>query len=355
MSREYKDYKQYMASEHTETLLNELPTFCRDFYLGKRLKLAETTQNAYTGYMNTFLGYLHDNNSVWSSKEIKDFTYDDLELIRPEDAREFCSWLLKQPKYPNSTKEKYKYTTNSKKTVINYVAALSSYWTFFVRNGYLSSNPWLALERAKTTQKRIIHIETNDDKQAFLDTAAYGNGLSKRQLAAKKKTAIRDIAICKLLMNTGMRVSELVGLDVDDLMLDNNYCNIVTKGNKETKAFLSDSTVECLREYLNFRDSLHLFSDNRALFVSSAGHRIGERLSVRSIENLVKNTAMASGINDAAKMTPHKLRATRAMDILEKTGNISLVQAELNHSNISTSQIYAKSKETDKESIRNLE
>lgn len=347
MSKEYKEKQQYIDTIKTKELLTTLPPFCTDYYNGRKIRLTPKTQLDYVRKMSIFLTYLHDNNSYFGAKKINEITLDDLALLKPSDIREFVAWILEQQARPNS------YALNKKSTAENYIACLSSYWNFFCKEGMLTSNPFLAIDREKRKKKDIIYLQENQ-KDSFRAAFTYGEGLSDRQLIFHDKNYLRELCICQILLDTGIRVSELVGLDLDDIDFDNCKLSIQRKGDKPDTVYFSDETKEIIKEYLETRSLYQPVDDEQALFLVSIGKYKGERLGVRSVERLVKRYALAAHIPQAKEISPHKLRSTYAMDMLRKTHNLPLVSEQLGHESINTTQLYARSEEREKKENRNI-
>lgn len=156
-----------------------------------------------------------------------------------------------------------------------------------------------------------------------------------------KRSGIRDRAILEVLFSTGLRVSELVNLDIDDVNLDSKEFAVVGKGRKVRTVYLSDSAVEWIRRYLNTRRDHY-----KPLFIRYSGKSMedndleGEslRLTVRSVQRLVKKYTLRSGL--AVDATPHTLRHSFATGLLSQGADLRSVQELLGHSNVSTTQIY---------------
>ena len=180
-----------------------------------------------------------------------------------------------------------------------------------------------------------------------MGTIQSGEGLSKRQKLSLDKNMLRELCICSLLLDTGIRVSELVGIDIDDINMNKNMIYINRKGAKEGHVYFSQDMKMLLEEYLEFREYYSPTDDERALFLASTAKNKGHRLSVRSVQLLVKKYAIAAKIPKARQITPHKLRSSFAMDALKATGNLALVQKMLGHDNISTTTIYAQAEDSD--------
>lgn len=351
MSTDYKRHAELIDTEKTKELLSHLPQFCKEYYKGRKLKLTAKTQYNYAFKMSVFLRYLHDSNSYFGKKEIKDITLDDLDKLNRDDIEDFIEWLSEQ----KTGRTRGDTATNSASTVDNYLSCLSTYWRYFVSKEKLTKNPFIGIDRNKSRKKNIIFLES-DEREEMLDSAWDGCNLTERQqkFRDKSNSAIRDATILMVLFDTGIRVSELVGLDVDDIDFKHHGFKVVRKGDKEDFVNFSDATEELLKGYLEERKTYRPLDDEYALFLVSIGKYKGERLSVRSVENLVKKYAMASGVPNASKISPHKLRSSYAMAMLDATGNISLVQKQLGHQFIGTTSKYAEARNKDKEIHRNV-
>ncbi len=352
MSKEYKNETALKYREKTKELFYIMPSFCRDYYLARHQKLSEKTQYDYIYKMKIFLEYLIENCLFFNNKTLKEITIEDICKLNQKDMIEFTTWLSEQKTHRNSN---IITATNSKSTIENYIACLSSYYSYFIREGYISINPFLGIDRAPIKQKPIIYLRP-DDKSDVLNTISNGEGLTPKQLEDfTQRTSLRDKCIITLLLSTGLRVSELVGLDIEDIDFKHNKIRIQRKRDKEDNIFVSDEMIDILNDYIeNWREP-RKFSDDigQPLFISTKGTNKGQRLSERSVQLLVKKICTAAGVKDASQITPHKLRSTFAMESLQKSENIAVVKEQLGHDNLNTTQIYAKATDKDKELHRN--
>lgn len=245
--------------------------------------------------------------------------------ITADKVREFRMWLNR--KIVNQGKRGVIPTPMKRRTQNYYLIALRAFLKFLVRQG-ISSLPPEQIELAKVPQRELDLIGQKD-LQNLLD-APEGNALP----------ALRDKAMLELFFSTGLRVSELVGLD-RDLDLSRDHFSVRGKGEKVRIVFLSDDAKKCIKDYLAKRTDV-----DPALFVSIG--RGGEksmakrteslRITARSVERIVKQYAIKSGITK--KVTPHVLRHSFATDLLDNGADIRSVQAMLGHSSITTTQIY---------------
>ncbi len=350
MAKDYKQDTQLRYAKRLEGLLNELPSFCKAYFNGKR-RLSNVTAASYAYNLRLFFVFLAKSNPVYASKIKIENTGDnehivsnmvmltDMENITPDDIDEFAKFM-----------ENYGEHGNSKETVEHYLSAVSSMFRFFVKRKMLSYNPVDGIEREKPTKKEIIRL-TRDEKDMFLDAVEFGSGLTNKQLQYHKKNKERDYAIYKVFLSTGVRISELAGMDLSDVDFENKSIKVVRKGGNEELVYFSDSCEEALRSYINVRsDIFHPLDEEQALFLAPSG----KRLSVRAIQELTRKYVKTSLPKKKEKVTPHKLRSTFATDVLLGTGDIKKVSNALGHKHITTAEKYADYFEEELKAIRNI-
>ncbi len=187
--------------------------------------------------------------------------------------------------------------------------------------------------------EQIILGKSEDRVPKFLDEDQMKRFFEVQDL--NKKSGVRDRAILEVLFSTGLRVSELVNLDIGDISLKSNEFTVIGKGRKARTVYLSSSAIDWLRRYLSTRHDAF-----KPLFLRYSGRKMEDqdfdgdslRLTVRSIQRLVKKYIGRAGISVDA--TPHTLRHTFATDLLRNGADLRSVQELLGHSNVSTTQIY---------------
>ena len=163
----------------------------------------------------------------------------------------------------------------------------------------------------------------------FMDT---GNGLSAKQQQFHKKTRIRDVAILTLFLGTGIRISELVGLNTEDIDFNSNAFVVTRKGGNRTILYFGDEVKAALEEYLVERNGDDAVKNEPALFLSLRKKRI----STREVQDLVKKYAKI--VSPLKKITPHKLRSTFGTNLYRETGDIYVVADVLGHKDVNTTK-----------------
>ena len=166
----------------------------------------------------------------------------------------------------------------------------------------------------------------------------------------ENKNKERDYAIITLFLNCGLRLSELVGINISDIRFDENMLTVLGKGNKERTIYLNRACVDSINKYLEIRNTIQgkkdMKNSDKALFLSS--YRL--RISKRTVENVVKRELGKAGL-DTTKYSTHKLRHTAAT-LMYKYGQVDIraLQELLGHQSISTTEIYTH---VDNEDVRN--
>lgn len=190
------------------------------------------------------------------------------------------------------------------------------------------------MDSPKIHNKQIIRLEADEvanllDLVENCDTDAMSN-TQKAHIAHAQK---RDLALISLLLGTGMRVSECVGIDIDDIDFRNSSVKVTRKGGNESTLYFNDEVEESLLDYITQREHQKNKSEQeKALFLSNRGTRI----TIRAVQNIVKKYARI--ISPSKKISPHKLRSTYATSLYKETGDIYLVADALGHADINTTK-----------------
>ena len=222
--------------------------------------------------------------------------------------------------------------TNDEKGKKRKISSLRSFYNYFYENEKIRNNPASLVPVPKQHEKEIVRLEPNEVAM-LLDQVEDGTNLTKKELEYHKKTRTRDIALLTLLLGTGIRVSECVGIDMQDINFDVNGIKIRRKGGNEAVVYFGEEVETALLDYLEERD--HIIpceGHEEALFLSLQNKRI----SVRAVENLVKK--YASRVTTLKKITPHKLRSTYGTELYRATEDIYLVADVLGHKDVNTTR-----------------
>ncbi len=307
-------------------LTSELPRFCREFFIGITPSTSSRTRIAYAYDLGVFFNFLHENNPALSKMEVVDFPISILDEISPIDIEEYLQYLKY---YKGNDGAEH---TNDEVGQMRKLSTLRSFYNYFFRKQMIEKNPASLVQMPKRHEKDIVRLDV-DEIALLLDEAESGEKLTDRQKIYHEKTKLRDVAILTLLLGTGIRVSECVGLNIDDIDAKNNGIRIHRKGGKEMVVYFGDEVAEALDAYLDERLTMEPLEESRdALFLSLQNRRI----SVRSVENLVKKYSRL--VTTVKNITPHKLRSTYGTSLYQETGDIYLVADVLGHSDVNTTR-----------------
>ena len=295
--------------------------------------------------MNTLRIYKH-NLSVffdWASKwfHITDpYPLDMLARISLSDAESYAGFLSR---------------TYATRTALSALATVSTFFDYLHLHGHVPDNPFSSVVRPKIHKEPHVFLD-GADRERFLATVRDGHGMTDKFLKqeASHGTHARNVAIVTVLLSTGMRISELIGLDLPDIDFERHRVTIMRKGGKTEHVYLSDDAESALRECIDGRELLGAGKKEQAIFLCAQGKNRGKRMSIQSADSLIKKYALAAGVANASAFSPHKLRHTCAMDVLDATGNIELVRKKLGHSSLSSTQVYAQARDSDLAAIRNI-
>jgi len=321
----YHDEQNKQNILKIRAVLDTLPSFCKDFFRGIENYTSTRTRLAYAYDLRLFFEFLHDNNSVCSKTDITEYKISILDQLCKEDIMEYLDYIAL---YNKDGKD----ISNDEKGKKRKISSLRSFYNYFYENEKISSNPASLVPVPKQHEKEIIRLEPNE-VAILLEQVENGTKLTKKELDYHKKTKLRDTALLTLLLGTGMRVSECVGIDLKDIDFDVNGIKILRKGGNEAIIYFGDEVETALLDYLEERDYIIPETGHEdALFLSLQNRRI----SVRAVENLVKK--YASRVTTLKKITPHKLRSTYGTELYRATEDIYLVADVLGHKDVNTTR-----------------
>lgn len=323
--KNYHDQVQIEQTLKLREVLTTLPPFCKNFFRGMDNTMSARTKLGYALDLRIFFEFLHENNSQLGKMPITEYKLPVLDQITKEDIEEYMEYLSY---YQRDGKE----YTNDERGKARKLASLRSFYNYFYTSELIEKNPAALMKMPKLHQKEIIRLDP-DEVATLLDAVENGDHMTKTELKYHAKTKTRDLALLTLLLGTGIRVSECVGLDIQDVDFKNNGIKIRRKGGYEAVVYFGDEVEKALRDYLMLREEIIPESGHEnALFLSMQNRRI----TVRSVENLVKK--YAGKVTSLKKITPHKLRSTYGTTLYQETGDIYLVADVLGHKDVNTTR-----------------
>ena len=339
----YYQQKDIENIKKLREMMKELPPFCTEFFRGIEPRTSTRTRIAYAYDLSVFFDFLKKENPVFSKMERMDFQLEQLDEISVTDLEEYMEYL----KYRFN--EQNHEIMNQERGIMRKISSLKSFYNYFFRTEKLTTNPAALVRLPKLHDKEIIRLDV-DEVALLLDAVEQGEGLTKKQKAFHKRTRLRDLALLTLLLGTGIRVSECVGLDINDVDFKNGGIHIHRKGGKEVTVYFGSEVENALQDYLDERFGIiPEEGSEQALFLSMQR----KRMNVRSVENLVKKYAHI--VTPLKKITPHKLRSTYGTNLYRETGDIYLVADVLGHSDVNTTKKhYAALEDERRRSARNV-
>lgn len=306
-------------------LQKSLPSFCREFFIGMKASVSSRTLLAYAYDLGIFFEFLHENNPVCAKKDVTEYTVNILDMISPMDIEEYLDYLKVYEKDGTAH-------TNDERGLSRKLASLRSFYNYYFRKEAIEKNPAQLVRMPKKHDKTITRLDV-DEVAMLLDEVENGENLTERQKKFHTQTKTRDLAMMTLLLGTGIRVSECVGLDISDVDFKNNGIKVHRKGGAEVVVYFGDEVRTALLNYMEERSYIEAAEGStNALFLSLQKKRIG----VRSVENLVKKYARL--VTTMKNITPHKLRSTYGTALYRETGDIYLVADVLGHKDVNTTK-----------------
>ena len=272
--------------------------YLNDFldYLNYELNYSENTIKSYEEDLNSYFNYVSENNINYSK-------------INKDDIRSFLKDL-------DSKKL-------SNRSISRILSALRTFYKFLVLKKVMKNNPFREIRNPKVG-KRLPNYLNNIEIEDLTNSYKLDN-----------PTNIRNHLIIELLYSTGIRVSELVNIQLKDINFHDNTIRIFGKGSKERIVLFGDYAKEIIDIYL--KDAREIFvgkNINDYLILNC----FGNKLTTRSVEEIVKKASLDLKLKN--KVTPHTIRHTYATDLLNNGADIKSVQELLGHSSLSTTQVY---------------
>ncbi len=304
----HEDNPDYLNSflDYTITILNKSPNTIKEYNydLAMFLKFIKIRFNM-------------TDETDFSNIIIKDISLDTVKKIKLDDIHAFLSYLTTTYHSKAATRAR---KASSIRVFFNYLCAKAN---------LIESNPAQNLETPKLDRRLPKYLSLEDSQKLLHVTANEDN-----------RNAKRDYAIITLFLNCGMRLAELVGINIKDIDFSENKMTVIGKGNKERAVYLNKACINAINDYLSVRPKEGIktdkFNSKNALFLSERK----ERISRRTVQYIVDKELKAAGL-DTNKYSTHKLRHTAAT-LMYQYGKVDIraLQEVLGHESISTTEIY---------------
>ena len=313
MTRDYYKQTQIDQTLRLREVLKTLPPFAKDYFRAMEPKSSAKTRINYAYDIRVFFHFLLENNPIYKNYTMDQFRVQDLERIKREDNEMI---------------------TNGERGLKRKMSALRSFYSYYFKHQYIATNPTLLVDMPKLHDKAIIRLDIDEVAMLLDYVESAGEHLTGQALAYYQKTKNRDLAILTLLLGTGIRVSECVGLNLTDVDFKNNGITVTRKGGSQMVVYFGDEVADALENYIEADRKVitPLSGHEEALFLSTQRKRMG----VQAIENMVKKYSRQ--VTPNKKITPHKLRSTYGTSLYKETGDIYLVADVLGHKDVNTTK-----------------
>lgn len=323
----YKDQTDTENIIKLREVLKTLPAFAKDYFRAIDAITTTKTRISYAYDIRIFFQFLIQENPSYQHLTPADFTIDVLDRVQALDIEEYMEYLKVYKDQDDS------YITNGERGLKRKISALRSFYAYYYKHEMIKTNPTVLIDMPKIHDKAIVRLDA-DEVAMLLDYIEHcGDQLTGQKKVYYEKTKERDLALITLLLGTGIRVSECVGLDIEDVDFKNNAIKVTRKGGNEMFVYFGNEVEQALKKYLEVRNGITpVGGHEHALFYSTQRKRLG----VQAIENIVKKYARE--ITTTKKITPHKLRSTYGTSLYQETGDIYLVADVLGHKDVNTTK-----------------
>lgn len=343
MDKNKKKQLENNINDKTDVIIKQLPYFAEEYFTElQQDNFSVLTRKQYAYDMLRFFEWLvTDKDSAFKNKKINGLPASDIfDKLTKEDIQSYKTYLME---------------TCDTLALSRKISCLRSFINYLYRENKIKN----ALHEHITLPKQpklnpnesVKNTLTAEQVKRILDAIEDTTGMNGKALGKHNKTVLRDKAIMYVLLGTGIRINELVGLDVNNIDWDNKTLSILRKGNKPDIVYINEEIESTLHDYIdNAREQLFKETirgkdtslmnnpnDEPALFIS-LHHK---RITARAVETLINQYAIKAGLN--IKVTPHTLRRTFGTNVYNATSDIYLAAAALGHSSVETTKKhYAK-------------
>lgn len=328
------DYHEQVAIKRNtriRELLRELPEACSDYFRSIAQTTSALTRLAYAYDLRLFFQYLCAEQSDFAGQDIRTISVQQIGAITARQIHEFQDYLTQYIRSENDESETV--VNNHELGIMRKLCCVRSFFEFLFKNEEIPANIATLVPLPKLHEKPILYLEPHEVEK-MLAVADNGQGLSDRQKAYMRSTKSRDKAILMLFLGTGIRVSELVGMDLDDVDFSINGFVVTRKGGNQSILYFPETVADALQEYLLERRCVEPLAGHENAFFLSLQRR---RITQRAVENLVKKYALVAAPLKK-KISPHKLRSTFGTSLYQSTGDIYLVADVLGHADVNTTR-----------------
>ncbi|MCL2397019.1 MAG: tyrosine-type recombinase/integrase [Defluviitaleaceae bacterium] len=329
--------------------LKVLPPFLGEFFRNRADYTSTRTRLGYAYDLKLFFNFLINETRDFGDLSIDSFALEDLGRINADHIEEFMEYLSYY--ITNRDREGAEYSVQNKmEGKSRKLSAVRSMLAYFYKKGKIAANPAELVATPPVKERAKVYLDANEIAN-LLDEADSGEHLTKKQRDYHNHTRCRDVAILSLFVGTGVRISEAVGLNLEDVDIENGCFKVIRKGGDEAILYFGEEVEDALAQYLETRLKITPKPGHERAFFLSMQNR---RITVRAVQNLVKKYSFLA--NSLKKITPHKLRTSFGTNMYRQTGDIYLVADLLGHKDVNTTRkSYADTKgEAGRRAVREL-
>ena len=327
MKSSYFEKREIDCQERLNNVIKDMPYYAEDFFIGIENRCSVLTRLNYAYDLRVFFTFLI--KKIYRTKKMVEISLEDLANLQASDIEYYLSYLNHHE--VNGKMERCTETGKARK-----LSSLRAFYKFFFNKNLLPANTPTKVSMPKIHEKEIVRLDTNekvDEIGDMLYVVETGSGLTKKQMYFHQATRVRDCAIITLFLGTGIRISELVGLNIEDFDFNTNSFVVTRKGGNRSVLFFNNEVAEALNDYLILRNSdTDVKKEETAMFLSLQKRRI----ATRTVQELVKKYAKIS--SPLKKITPHKFRSTFGTNLYKQTGDIYVVADCLGHRDVNTTK-----------------
>ena len=338
-ANEYRSQVDLKRVEQIRQICRELPEACTDFLRHIAVITGSFTRLAYALDLRTFFGFLHTERVRFSKKDPTEYTDEDLAGVTSRDLIAYTEYLgyyyrdIESASKDNDAVPAQRLLMNHELAIKRKMSSIRSFYDYLFQSERIPSNVTLLVPLPKIHEKPILRL-SSEEVQRMLHQAETADGMNGRQKAYLKNTSKRDVAILMLLLGTGIRVSECVGINMSDVDFAEHAFLVTRKGGNQMVLYFPPEVSDALQAYLEDRKKVETLPGHEDAFFLSLQRR---RMTERAIQNLVKKYAkIAAPLKP--RISPHKLRSTFATNLYQETGDIYLVADVLGHSSVDTTR-----------------
>ena len=327
---EYQVQKKLDYITRFRNVLSELPDFCALYFRAVEPTTSVLTRYGYAVDLRTFFRFLVSGQiDRFADKTVKQLTLSDLEALSSLDIELYLEYISL---YRNQNSKGDAIIENNERAKSRKLSAIRSLFKFLYKKSLIHTNCAALVDTPKLHEKAIIRLEANEVAD-LLDTVEQGSGMTSAQRRYHDSTKLRDVAILSLFLGTGIRISELVGIDLNDIDFSKNEFVVTRKGGNQMTLAFGPEVCSALLDYLEERKTVIPLSGHESAFFLSLQRK---RITPRAVENLVKKYAQIA--TPLKKITPHKLRSTYGTMLYQESGDIYLVADVLGHKDVNTTR-----------------